>query len=101
MRRTLLAERTSAQLSGTTALANQSAALAFSGAAPDARLLADLQRIFQTRNAHAAVGADMLCLQRFVFVVWIKHAWVKPAARPKLTPYDLFDRHEPCPPFCQ
>lgn len=92
-----VAERPYAPLGGTTALTDQSAPLAFSGTAPHTRLLTNLQRIFQTRNTHTTVGANVLCFQRFIIVVWIKHTWVEPPARPKLTPYDLFDRHEPVP----
>lgn len=86
-----------AKLSGATALADQPAPLAFGGTAPHTRLLTNLQRIFQTRNTHTTVGANVLCFQRFIVVVWIKNARVEPPARPKLTPHNFLDRHEPVP----
>ena len=41
------------------ALADHPPTFAFGGASPDARLLADLQCVFQTGDAHAALGAHV------------------------------------------
>ena len=87
------------QLRRAPALADQPSPLALGSAAPHPSLFTHLQCVFKTGDPHSAVGTNVLGLYCFILVVRIEHTWVEPPARSKLTPYDLFDRHEPCPPI--
>lgn len=88
------------QLGSTAPLADHPPTLAFGGASPDTGFLPHLQRIFQAGHSHATISAHRLRLESFIFVVRVEGAGFQSPARSKLTPHDLFGRHEPVP-YCQ